>query len=152
MARRRSPKCRSYCFTLNNPTVSADELIQLASDTSCIRYLVFQLELCPTTGTPHFQGYVELTTPHRFRFLCENFIQASYRERHGTRVEARVYCMKEESRTAGPWEYGAFNAGGAGTRNDLTQLVEACLTGSLKRVADEHPEMIIRYPRYFDPL
>lgn len=130
--------------------MSADELITIATNASCIRYVVFQLEV-GELGTPHFQGYIELTRPQRFTWLRSNFAAARYAERRGLRDEARSYAMKEDTRTAGPWEYGDFNSGGAGRRTDLSSLVETCKTGSLKRVADEHPEMVIRYPRYFDP-
>lgn len=129
--------------------MSADELITIATNASCIRYVVFQLEVGEESGTPHFQGYIELTRPQRMTWLQTNFAgSCHYEVRRGTRDEARSYAQKEDTRVSGPWEYGDFNSGGAGTRNDLAALVECCKHGSLKRVADEHPESMIRYPRF----
>lgn len=130
--------------------MSADELVTIATNVSCIRYVVFQLEVS-ASGTPHYQGYIELTRPQRLNWIRNNFAAAHYEVRRGTREEAQSYARKDDTRLAGPWEYGDFNSGGTGTRNDLSGVIEACKTGSLKRVADEHPEAMIRYPRLVRP-
>lgn len=56
---------RNFCFTLNNPTLSPDELVTKLSDDARVRYAIFQHER-GATGTPHYQGYVELTKQLRF--------------------------------------------------------------------------------------
>lgn len=47
-----------YCFTYNNPTAHLEI-------PDCVQFLSYQLELAPTTGTPHYQGYVEFKKPVR---------------------------------------------------------------------------------------
>lgn len=137
---------RSYVFTINNPTIEPEELLETADGLACIRYIVFQSEL-GDNGTPHYQGYLELTRPQRITYLRANFHPAHYEPRRGTREQARDYAMKEDTRTEGPWESGDWRAGGAGQRTDLTGVVEACKTGSLKHVAQTHPEAILRYSK-----
>lgn len=137
---------RSYCFTINNPTLTPAELLEVADALPCVRYLVFQQE-AGAEGTPHFQGYVELTRPQRMAFLQTNLITGHYEARRGTRDQARDYAMKEDTRTEGPWESGEWRAAGQGNRTDLSGVVEACKTGSLKRVAETHPEAILRYSK-----
>lgn len=54
----RGPRGKHWCFTLNNPTLSHLSHLTQSLEDHAKRY-VFQLEFAPTTGTPHFQGYVE---------------------------------------------------------------------------------------------
>lgn len=102
-----------------------------------VRYLVYQYEVCPTTGRMHVQGYVELTKACRF-----SGIKAALRlpdtvhmeKRQGTPAEARAYCMKQETRLPGtePYEHGRFgrpaptNNGGQQRRNALDEFAEYC--------------------------
>ena len=37
---------------------------------------------------------------------------AHFEPRRGTRDQARDYCRKAETKVDGPWEHGAFGAGG----------------------------------------
>lgn len=140
---------RSYCFTYNNPTHTPESILEKANACSAIRYLVFQKEV-GENGTPHYQGYLELARPQRITFLRREFIECHYERRRGSRDQARDYARKDDTRTDGPWEYGEWRAGGSGSRTDLTGIIEACKTGSLKRVAEEHPEAILRYSKVHD--
>jgi len=58
---------RNYCFTSysfpNSPTI----------DVKDVKYYIYQLEKCPTTGNMHFQGYIELTKVMRFTALKKIF-------------------------------------------------------------------------------
>lgn len=147
-----SNKARHVCFTWNNPSVIPSLLLATLAEAERIRYVVFQLEE-GENGTPHYQGYVEYTSPQRWSYLKALTDQSIHLEkRRGTRVQARDYCRKEESRKDGPFEYGEWSVGGSGSRNDLTGIIDACKTGSLKRVAEEHPEGILRYSKVFPPL
>lgn len=134
------------CFTVNNPTLSPDEFKASLEAAERIRYAIFQLEE-GENGTPHYQGYVEYSSPQRFSYFHNNVARCHCETRRGTREQARDYCKKEESRKEGPWEVGEWQAGGSGSRTDLTGIINACKTGSLKRVAEEHPEGILRYSK-----
>lgn len=142
---------RHVCFTYNNPTHSPTDFQALLQSSERVRYAIFQLEE-GENGTPHYQGYVEYKSPQRFSFFHNNFARCHCEKRQGTRTQARDYCRKADTHKEGPWEAGDWNAGGAGARSDLSGLANLCKTGSLKRVAEEHPEGILRYSKVLPPL
>jgi len=137
---------RHVCFTYNNPTHSPTDFQALLEAAERIRYAVFQLEE-GDNGTPHYQGYVEFSKPTRFTWWQSNIQRCHLEKRKGSREQARDYCRKEESRKDGPWEVGVWKAGGRGSRTDVSGIIDACRSGSLKRVAEEHPEGILRYSK-----
>ena len=55
---------------------------------------------------------------------------AHFEPRRGTRDQARDYCRKAETKVDGPWEHGAFGAGGQGCRTDLLAVKEAIDSGA----------------------
>lgn len=139
-----------WLFTYNNPTHTPDEIIELF--TGHVDYLVFQLEV-GENGTPHYQGYMELTTRKRLSTV-RRILQAHYSIRRGTRRQAREYCMKEDTRTEGPWEHGEWNPVGEddvrGQRNDLIGYKDAIRSGKRKReLIDEYTAEVAKYPRFY---
>jgi hypothetical protein len=52
-----------WCFTFNNPTEEEIQGIQTRKDKFV--FIVVGMEHAPTTGAPHFQGYIELKTRTR---------------------------------------------------------------------------------------
>lgn len=135
---------RSWCFTLNNYTVSEHINIE---ETKC-RYLVFGIEK-GEKGTEHLQGYIEFEKPCRIASVKKlpGFERAHLEKRRGTREQARAYCQKD-----GEWlEFGDWDAGGAGTRNDLRNCMNAIKKGSsLKEIAEEMPETYSRNMRFVE--
>lgn len=74
-----------------------------------VAYVCWQLELCPKTSRLHHQGYVEFVGQKTWSWIqanCEGLETAHFEQRHGSQADARRYCMKEESRLDGPYEYG----------------------------------------------
>lgn len=71
-----------------------------------IKYGIWQQERCPTTGRLHLQCYFEFRKPLRMPAVKRAIGDASahVEPRQGSREEARDYCQKAETRTAGPWE------------------------------------------------
>lgn len=113
---------RRWCFTLNNPEVQfANEEFEALG----ARYVVFQEE---TVNQRHWQGYIEMPAPVRFSKFATYFPGAHWEVAHGTGVQCKEYCTKEESRTAGPWEFGVLGKG-AGSRSDLLALRDAVKSG-----------------------
>lgn len=143
---------RSWCFTINNPmstwTSGHEEFIVHATDIcgTKLRYMVFQVET-GDNGTPHYQGYMEFTTPVRFRWLSTVLKNAAHLEwRRGTREQARDYCMKESTRVGGPWEVGTWRSGGQGTRMDLLAVTDYVQTGAKESdVASRFPCAYIKF-------
>lgn len=103
-------KPRAWVFTLNNPEQHGivDNELPLHSKE---KYIVWQFEV-GANGTPHLQGYIELTAPCRLAAMKEWLPSAHFAMREGTRDQAREYCMKQdETYRAGPWERGVFGRG-----------------------------------------
>ncbi len=97
----------AWCFTICNYT-DAD----LAAVTSEQNYtaLVYQFEVCPDTGTPHIQGYVELSRSARAGNVCRLLGgRASVYVRLGSQTDAVTYVTKRETRASG--ESGPFRLG-----------------------------------------
>lgn len=67
--------------------------------------------------------------------------------RLGTRDQARDYCMKEDTRCDGPWEYGVWSGKSQGRRTDLANACQLIKTGGLAPLVEEHPEMFVKYSR-----
>lgn len=144
---------RAYCFTYNNPTITAPDLIELLKPYAT--YIALQAELCPKTQTPHYQGYIELIKPMRYTALLKVHPGLWYAKRFGTRVQARDYCMKEDTRTGGPWEFGVWNgkASNAGERTDLRKLIERIREGATTSdIQDEFPNESVRYHRAIESI
>lgn len=85
--------------------------------------MVFQREVCPTTGREHFQGYLELTVRQRLAAVKTALGDPSVHlePRKGTALEAKAYCQKDESRKEGtsPVELGEMSSVTPGARQDL---------------------------------
>lgn len=133
-----SVKARHWCFTVNNPEQPLDW-----SAVKGVRYAVYQME-SGESGTPHFQGYVEFSTQPRLAALKKILPTAHWEPRRGTRDQARAYCMKDESRLDGPWEFGNWISG-QGARSDLATAIESAKQGGMKRLAEEHPVAYVKY-------
>ena len=125
-----------WCFTLNNPTTQITALPVHG------RYVSWQLET-GESGTPHYQGYLELTQPVRLTPLVRWLPGAHFEKSRGTRDQARDYTRKEESRTDGPWELGDWISGGQGRRTDLLDV---------KRAVDEGASSIDLWDNHFEPM
>lgn len=145
LSRRQTPR-KYWCFTINNP----DALLDFEG--LPVNYAVYQMEIS-STGTNHFQGYLELQSKMRLNTIRNKFpgFETAHLEvRRGTAMEARDYSMKEDTRIDGPWEYGHFDPQYSGRRNDL-EAVRLMLDNNNtdKEVADAHFGSWVRYHRSF---
>lgn len=139
---------RRYCFTVNNPTLSHQETIDELKALSNFRYVVFQKERAPTTGTPHYQGYIMFTNNTRIttiqRHTTDNFSLTRCNGNHQSNV---AYCTKEDTRLDGPWTAGEEPH--AGARTDITDFAAYVRdeARSLRAVVERDPAMFLRYSR-----
>jgi len=135
-------KPRHYCFTAFEKPPEPLNILPL-------RYYVFKPELCPTTGTLHYQGYAELARPVRYKAFCTLMGMSSkckIFDRKGTRDEARLYCLKKETGCGDPVEWGDFENGGQGARTDLVDMLEFVKTGaSKKEIIENNPVLYAKY-------
>lgn len=111
-----------------------------------VRYCVYQKEKCPSTDKCHFQGYIELAKPMRIAGVRKLLnCNAHLETKKGTREQARDYCMKEESRVEGPWEFGEWSTG-QGARTDLKNVTKMIMEGRPeKEIFEGNPETYIKY-------
>lgn len=153
-----SSPVKHWCFTLNDEAeVIAHETVMAYLTPHC-DYVVFQQER-GEEGTLHYQGYVELIKPMRLAQLqkLHAVLRPHWEKRKGTRVQARAYCMKDESRVAGPWEGGqkpwSEKQGNAGHRTDLDDVAK--MVGDRQtdlQIYEEHPGVTLKYLRNIQNL
>jgi len=131
---------RSYCFTTYQD-------VQVPPEDS-FRYLVYQKEKCPKTGKMHYQGYIEFSTAMRMQRVKRLFMDNTMHleKRKGSREQARLYCMKQDTRVEPPVEVGKWEAGGSGKRNDLLDMVARVRADpqNLHQIALEFPSAYCR--------
>lgn len=134
---------RNWCYT--------------SFDTECpaiperlLQYHVCQLEECPESKLPHFQGYIQFKQGVLFVKVKELHKTAHWEPRWGSHEEARDYCMKEESRLDGPWEAGE-EKNDQGKRTDIDEVKNDIIAGmALKEVALKHFNVFCKYHRGID--
>jgi len=161
--------------TIPNPVEDPDFDLLNELTSGKLRYAVWQLERAPSTGLVHFQVYVEWSSPQRAsvfekwtslpptslsrddfsedeRFAwCGGF---HAEPRIASREAARQYCMEavfkgeDKGRLDGPWEWGDFDDGGSGKRNDLRTVASfVAKGGTIRDVAEKWPDTFVRYER-----
>lgn len=137
---------RNVCFTVNNPCTE-----RIVEWPAYVNYCVYQLEE-GENGTKHWQGYAELNKVTTIQALKKWLPTAHFEKRKGTKKQARDYCMKkDETYRDGPWEFGLFDEGDQGKRNDIAEMRDAILDGlSMQDCMDRFPTACARYPRFRD--
>ncbi len=139
---------RNVVFTWNNPTGTID------FDVDRMQYLVYQEEV-GESGTYHFQGYCEFTSPVSLN-PCKEMLggpTVHIERRRGTQAEAIAYCKKADTRIAHtePIEEGTPH--NQGKRVDLEGFKEAIFAGERKRdLVHDHVAILARYPKFYATL
>jgi len=151
MAIRRSRLAKCWCWTLNNPDQDHVEL--LTNLKPHVVYVVFQKEKGECDQTEHYQGFMELKKRSRLTAIKKYMPRAHLEAMQGTRSQAREYCMKEESRIDGPWEYGIWKSTGQGRRTDLHVIDEKIKSGAtIAQICDEHGATYMKFHRGIEKL
>lgn len=149
------PNKRSYCFThWKFPEKIKYYFLEIIKNKNC-RYIVGQIEEAPISKKHHIQGYAEFIGKESMSYLRNVMSNCHIESRKGSRVDARKYCMKEESRIEGPYEYGDFSIGGQGRRLDIKDIKDDVSAG--KSIVDilesrdlsySHIRMLEKYVEY----
>lgn len=138
-------KSRNWVFTWNNPTKHVEF-------TTNMKYMVYQLETAPTTGTPHYQGFIQFKHAVSAAAVKKCIHNSAHVEICISPNKAREYAMKEDTRTEGPWEHGTWIAPAQGKRSDLIDACEMVTKHGLKRVAQDMPAVFVRNYRGLQAL
>lgn len=142
-----SLKYRNVCFTLNNPTETGTAFLARIVKELPVSYVIFQRELAPGTGTPHFQGYLELSRQVRAKTVHSALNKAHCEPRKGTPEQAANYCKDRTKSLApgdsGPWEHGSLSK--QGKRNDVRHAVQLASEGGIAKLIQEFPEGYVKY-------
>lgn len=122
---------------------------QLLDHSDCF---VFQLEMSPTTGQPHFQGYFELVNKKRMSWIKTNIHPFHFLvPAKGSPKQNLAYCTKSESRLHGPWMVGEFRVDENANKTEL--FCKDVIAGkSDLELVSHHPSSFCRYPRIIDRL
>lgn len=165
------PQTRDWCFTLHfdNEEMAYNLSGRAVSDNFKVdkpgfKYVIYQLERGEDTGRLHWQGFIRFTkhTPYDtvqgyFDEECVHpyNVNPYIKGREGTPDQARNYCLKEETRVVGPFEYGSHNS--QGKRNDLDTFALTIRNGAVanqtwKRTAreafDDAPGTFLRFSKH----
>nr|AGL74878.1 replication protein [Croton yellow vein mosaic alphasatellite]AIH07547.1 replication protein [Croton yellow vein mosaic alphasatellite] len=107
-----------WCFTIFFITSSAPDLIPLFENTH-VSYACWQEEESPSTRRRHLQGYLQCKgqrTLKQVKSLFGDLNPHLEKQRARRTDEARNYCMKDETRVSGPFEFGVYVASGSNKR------------------------------------
>lgn len=134
----------NWCWTWNNPTVFDGVGDFWAGFGSQLKYGVYQVEQA-STGQIHWQGYCEFKNTVAASVLQSAMPGAYHKKRIGTDKQARAYCMKEDTRLDGPFEFGVFKEAKPGKRNDLLEVKRKADAGmKLVEIWDDHFVTMVR--------
>lgn len=87
-------RTRRWCFTLNNPSEDLSRFIDELMQRVRVRYVVVGRETAPTTGTLHWQGFIEFENPATFKQVQARIPNAHIEPARGTNQQNRDYCTK----------------------------------------------------------
>lgn len=136
---------RNWLITVNNPVGPMEQYY----DEDTMHYLCGQLEI-GQNGTPHYQMYVEFKVPFKLLRVTNVFPRCHAEVRRGKRKQARKYCMKEETRQDGPWEFGIWRE--QGFRQDLVDIKTLIMNGMDPWKYDEFLPICARYPKFVERM
>jgi len=113
-----------FCFTIYHEE-------PMEWDPAEMNYLVYQREICPTTGTPHWQTYAEFHSKKRFDTM-KNYLRAHdmgdvrFVPTKGTAEQNKVYCSKSKSAVEGTFkEFGIARPPKCqGKRTDIIRIMD----------------------------
>jgi len=116
-----------------------------------VKYAIWQLEMCPSTGRLHLQGYIEFVGKKTWVWAHKNLEgleTARFAPRKGTQEEAIDYCKKSETALEGPYEYGERRE--QGKRHDLLDIKRKIdEMRPLLEIQDDHFASFVRHSRFF---
>lgn len=144
---------RKWCFTWNiggdKPTSIPESALYACDFSKRVKYCIWQLEMAPSTGQLHYQGYAvfDNAVGHKQAAALLNIEGAHMEPANGDQEDNQRYCGKNDTRIEGPFQHGSPEAVGQGKRSDLVAAAASAadLSKSMVDVILEHPSVAIRY-------
>lgn len=166
------PRGRAWVVTINNYSLrNIQNLRALVDGTTVCRYnvqakyVVFNRELAPTTGTKHLQCYIQFTTSVRRDYVnracnigtqCHGHLELA----KGNKRQNREYCTK--SQTSDPAHQPSFEEHGdveghQGKRKDLEEWVQEIIEGQTIESAIDQDHYgflanVVKFKKGYDTL
>lgn len=136
-------RVRGWCFTWHNYT---EEDYAFICEIDC-RYLIVGKEICPTTGTPHLQGYIYFDNGRSLARMKKYNKKISWRAANGSADANEAYCSKD----------GEFFEKGdkpkQGQRTDLNKVKNEIMSGKkVDELVLENPVMYHQYGRTLNKI
>lgn len=130
-----------FLGTYNNPESEefAQRYLELWHTKAEAVYVVGQMEV-GIEGTPHIQFYLSFQKAKRVSALKKHCAKAHF---ESVKIDngADRYCMKEETRVAGPWSYG-HKPVQRHSKEDWDEVRRLAKTGQLDLIP---PEIMIKH-------
>ena len=146
-------RSRRWCFTLNNYSEEHELAIQ-DPDNRDITFIIYGREVCPTTGTPHLQGFFILKNPKSLGGIRGCLPQWGWpgtihlEQTRGSVGSNIDYCSKFDRV---PFRRGEEPK--QGSRTDLQEVAERIEQGqSLQEIAEGCPTEFIKFGRGISSL
>nr|ALB26263.1 replication associated protein [Gossypium darwinii symptomless alphasatellite] len=130
-----------WCFTVFFLYATAPDLVPLFENTH-VSYAWWQEEESPMTRRRHRQKYLQLKTKGSLSAVKSLFGDLNphlEKQRARQTDEARDYCMKEETRVSGPFEFGDYCPSGSHKRRQRESVIRSPV-----RMAEENPSLFRR--------
>lgn len=133
---------RRIVFTANNYDDATEDMLARCYTDKVFSYMVYGREVAPTTGTPHLQGYAELTKQTRITTIRKLMKGIHVVLARGNVKANFAYCTKDNDYV----EMG--EATQQGQRSDLVAVMTAIDDGRpLEWIRKSYPADFIRYRR-----
>lgn len=140
-------KGRNWCFTDNTTTLIWDEL------PAGVKFFIAQLEIAPTTGQKHIQGYVQLSRQQRLSWLKKLRPGAHWEVAKGSADENIRYCSKSDSRAPNTEPVRRGEPKRQGKRSDLLSFVKEVRGGKRRReLLESHASVFARHRHFYDTV
>lgn len=139
--------CKHWSVTINNPQVTGEFLHETLSENPQISNYSLQLEKGKETETQHLQIYLGFRTKvRRGKVTALLGTDAFHAECCRDPRACYLYCQKEDTRISGPWA-SEWEGTRQGERTDLQRAAQLIKDSGIRAVADELPEVVIKFPR-----
>ena len=145
--KRTRTRSRCYIYTINSPRF----LLHHYSYICISRGVLYSMKLeRGEQGRHHIQAFVRFSSPTDFSVAKTIFKdEQPHIEACKKPKEAYLYCIKDDTRQAGPlFNTTEEEVGGQGRRTDLDEVAQAVLEHKpLVEIAKQHPTSWIKYSR-----